>query len=143
MTVKRILDTKGTHAATVEPSARIADVIAALESEEVGALVVSANGEKIDGIISERDIVRGLRQFGPEVLQHAVQDLMSVNVVTCTANDPVAGVMALMDDKGIRHIPVVDDEKLAGMVSIRDIVKLRLDEVQAEADTMRSYISAS
>jgi CBS domain-containing protein len=141
MTVERILKAKGSHTPTVVPDARIADVITALEAEDVGALVVSADGQRIDGIISERDVVRGLQRFGPEVLNHSVCDLMSSDVVTCMADDRIAGVMAVMDDRKIRHLPVVDDGKLAGVVSIRDIIKHRLDEVQAEADAMRSYIA--
>jgi CBS domain-containing protein len=141
MTVERILKKKGTHAPVVAPDVKIADVIDALESEEVGALVVSTDGLTIDGIISERDIVRGLQRFGPSVLNHSVRDLMTENVVTCTADDPVAGVMAIMDHRNIRHVPVVDDGALAGIVSIRDIIKLRLDEVQSEANAMREYIS--
>lgn len=141
MTVEKILNQKGTHASVVGPDAKIADVIATLGAEEVGALVVSANGQTIDGIISERDIVRGLLEHGPGVLDHLVSDLMTQDVVTCTADDPVAGVMAIMDQRNIRHVPVTDDGVLAGIISIRDINKLRLDEVQAEANAMREYIS--
>lgn len=143
MTVNRILEKKGTDVAVVAPDARIADVIDALEAEDVGALVVSADGQNIDGIVSERDVVRGLQNFGPEVLEHTVRELMTHDVVTCTADDLVAGVMALMNDRNIRHVPVVNDGKLSGIVSIRDIIKLRLDEVQAEADAMRSYIAGA
>jgi len=142
LTISKILEFKGLHAPTVLPNARIADVIAALEAEDVGALVVSTDDLHIDGIISERDVVRGLQRFGADVLEHSVRDLMTAEVVTCTADDRISGVMALMDDRKIRHIPVVDDDqKLTGIISIRDIVKLRLDEVQDEADAMRSYIS--
>lgn len=142
MTIAQILKMKGVHAPTVSPDERIADVIAALETEDVGALVVSANGQRIDGIISERDVVRGLSRCGADVLKHGVRDHMTSEVVTCTADDRISGVMALMDDRKIRHIPVVDAKGLlAGIISIRDIIKLRLDEVQDEADAMRSYIS--
>ncbi|MFT5487551.1 MAG: CBS domain-containing protein [Paracoccaceae bacterium] len=141
MTVEKILNQKGTHASVVAPDAKVADVIATLESEDVGALVVSANGLTIDGIISERDIVRGLLQHGPSVLDHTVSDLMTKDVITCTADDRVAGVMAIMDQHNIRHVPVTDEGVLAGIVSIRDINKLRLNEVQAEANAMRDYIS--
>ena len=140
MTVERILDMKGSHAPTVTPDAKISAVLAALEAEDVGALVVSTDGLHIEGIISERDVVRGLLSLGHEALDHQVHELMSSDVITCTADDRVAGVMALMDDKNIRHVPVTNKGKLAGIVSIRDIVKLRLNEVQAEADAMRQYI---
>jgi len=112
-----------------------------LEAEEVGALIVSADGKRIDGIISERDVVLGIGRFGAKVLEKTVGDLMTRDVATCTADDPVAGVMALMAEKRIRHVPVLDDGELAGIVSIRDIIQLRLDEVQADADAMRDYIT--
>ena len=128
---------------TVQPNARIKDVIAALEADDVGALVVSSDDKHIDGIISERDVVRGLQTFGRSVLEHPVNDLMTKDVVVCTADDRVAGVMALMDNNNIRHVPVVKDNKLIGIVSIRDIIKLRLDEVQADANAMQAYISGA
>ena len=141
MTVQRILRDKGTHTVCVAPDARVAQVITSLAHEDVGALVVSADGDRIDGIITERDVVRGLETYGASVLDHAVRDLMTADVITCTADDPVAGVMAVMDSNRIRHVPVIEGDRLAGIVSIRDIIKLRLDEVQAEADAMRDYIS--
>ncbi len=143
MTVERILLEKGRGAASVSPGASIADVIEALESNDVGAVVVSRDGSHVDGIISERDIVRALRRQGTKILDQAVENLMTRDVITCTAGDRVASVMAIMNSKGIRHVPVVDDGNLAGMVSIRDIVALRLAEVQSEADAMRLYIAGS
>lgn len=85
--------------------------------------------------------MRGLQKFGPGVLEHSVRDLMTADVITCTSRDPVSGVMALMDDRRIRHVPVVENGELIGIVSIRDIIKLRLDEVQSDADAMRQYIA--
>lgn len=141
MTVQRILKQKGTYSPVVNPTIKIIDVVNTLEAEEVGALIVSTDGKKIDGIISERDVVLGIAQFGAKVLEKTVGDLMTKDVATCTAGDPVAGVMALMAEKRIRHVPVIDDGELAGIVSIRDIIQLRLDEVQADADAMRDYIT--
>ena len=141
MIVEHILKNKGVYVATVSPDARIVDVIAALESEDTGALVVSGDGKTIDGIISERDVVRGLQTFGAEVLEHPVRDLMSVDVFTCEADDRLAGIMAIMTEQRVRHLPVVDEGELAGIVSIGDIVKHRLDEVLSEAEAMRSYIA--
>jgi len=140
MTVQRILNNKGIAVPTILPDATIVDVIARLEAEDSGALVISSDGKSIEGIISERDVVRGLRQFGTDVMAKKVTELMTEKVFTCSANDRVAGVMAMMDDKKIRHVPVAHHGNLAGMVSVRDIIKLRLDEVQAEADAMREYI---
>ncbi len=141
MNIEKILKAKGSYVATVSPEAKITDVIAALESEDTGALVVSVDEKNIEGIISERDVVRGLQSFGAEVLDHPVRDLMTKDVFTCQAGDRVAGIMAAMTEQRIRHVPVVENDKLAGIVSIGDIVKLRLDEVQAEADSMRRYIA--
>ncbi len=143
MTVQRILDEKGAHAPFVKPNASISDVLEMLESEDVGALIVSTDGVTIDGIISERDVVRGLRSFGSTILDHAVEDVMVTDVITCTADDPISSVIRQMDERQIRHMPVVDDGKLAGIVSIRDVVKLRLGEVESESNSMRSYISGS
>ena len=143
MTVERIIKDKGTYVTTVSPDAKVADVIDQLEADDVGALVVSADGDRINGIISERDVVRGLQRFGPAVLDHPVGELMTSEVVTCTADDPVVGVMAMMDDQEIRHVPVIENGKLAGIVNIRDIIKLRLNEVQNEANAMREYIGRS
>ena len=140
MNVGQILKNKGSHAATVAPDAKIKDVIAGLEAEDVGALVVSADGQQIEGIISERDVVRGLQSFGASVLDHTVRDLMSSDVVTCTPNDRVSGVMALMNERNIRHVPIVNDGDLAGIVSIRDIIALRLNEAELDAAAMREYI---
>ena len=143
MTVRRILKRKGTYAATVLPDARISEIIAALESEDVGALVVSADGERIDGIISERDVVRGLQVLGSDILQKPVKEHMTKNVITCNDSDRVVGIMALMDANQIRHVPVTDNGKLAGIVSMQDIIRLRVEELQSEADAMRSYISGT
>ena len=141
VTVQRILNSKGTAVPTISPDATIDNVIARLEAEDSGALVISSDGKSIEGIISERDVVRGLRKFGTDAMAMKVTELMTEKVFTCNANDRVAGVMAMMDEKKIRHMPVVHNGSLSGMVSIRDIIKLRLDEVQTEADTMREYIS--
>ncbi len=143
MVVERILNEKGPHAPVITPMATIAELVEALDKEEVGALVVSNDGKNIEGIISERDVVRGLLRFGQEVLKKSVSDLMTTDVITCTANDRIAGVMALMAEKHIRHVPVIDNGELVGIVGIRDIIQLRLNEVQAEADAIRDYISRS
>lgn len=141
MTVQRILNIKGTAVPTILPDATIVNVIARLEAEGSGVLVISSDGKAIEGIISERDIVRGLHQFGTDAMAKKVTELMTEKVLTCEAKDRVAGVMAMMGEMQIRHVPVVHHGNLAGMVSMRDIIKLRLDEVQAEADAMRTYIS--
>ncbi|MGD8511245.1 MAG: CBS domain-containing protein [Gammaproteobacteria bacterium] len=144
MTVQRILNAQGGGSAvSIAPDAGLDEALDRLAEENVGALVVSGDGRKIEGIVSERDIVRALRTDGADLLRKKVRDLMTENVITCVAEDRAAGIMALMISKHMRHIPVVKDGELVSMVSIRDLLQLRLDEVKSEADAMRSYITGS
>ena len=144
MTVQRILNSQqDITAAYIAPDAVITDVLHSLAFKDVGALVVSSDGSRVEGIISERDIVRSLRTLGPDLLSKRVRDLMTAEVITCVPEDRAAGIMALMVSKHVRHLPIVKDGKLVGMVSIRDLLQLRLDEVQSEAEAMRSYIAGS
>ena len=139
MTVQRILNSQGGgSAASIVPDAGINDLLA---SENVGALVVSSDGKSVEGIISERDIVRALRSVGSDLLGKRVRDVMTEDVVTCVAEDRAAGIMAVMVSKHLRHIPVVRSGELVSMVSIRDLLQLRLEEVKSEADAMRGYIT--
>lgn len=141
MTVQRILDTQqGVERSHIAPDAKISDVLNSLAFRNVGALVVSTDGDKVEGIISERDIVRGLQSVGANLLDKPVRDVMTEEVVTCVATDRAAGIMAVMVSKHLRHIPVVEEGKFVSMISIRDLLQLRLTEVQSEADAMRSYI---
>ncbi|MGB5719436.1 MAG: CBS domain-containing protein [Woeseiaceae bacterium] len=144
MTVQRILDSqKGVEPAYIAPDAKIGEVLSSLAFKDVGALVVSSDGNTVEGIISERDIVRGLQTVGPDLLSKHVRGLMTEKVITCVATDRAAGIMALMVSKHLRHVPVVEDGKFVSMISIRDLLQLRLTEVQSEAESMRSYISGS
>ena len=142
MTVQRILNSQQDSGppAWIAPDAEIGAALNTLAEKNVGALVVSSDGRNVQGIVSERDIVRALRELGAELLNKRVQDIMTEDVVTCVAEDRAAGIMAVMVSKHLRHIPVVDDGGLVSMVSIRDLLQLRLDEVRSEADAMRSYI---
>ena len=97
----------------------------------------------MEGIISERDIVRGLQSIGPDLLNKPIRDLMTVKVLTCTPEDRAAGIMALMVSRHMRHLPVLEEGKFVGMVSIHDLLQLRLDEVHSEAEAMRNYIAGS
>ena len=142
MTVQRILDTQeGVQRAHIAPDARIRDVLNSLAFSDVGALVVSKDGDKVEGIISERDIVRGLQSAGTELLDKPVREVMTEKVITCVATDRAAGIMAVMVSKHLRHVPVLEDGKFVSMISIRDLLQLRLTEVQSEADAMRNYIA--
>ena len=142
MTVQRILNSQGGgSAASIVPDAGINEALGLLASENVGALVVSSDGKSVEGIISERDIVRALRSVGSGLLGKRVRDVMTEDVVTCVAEDRAAGIMAVMVSKHLRHIPVVRNGELVSMVSIRDLLQLRLEEVKSEADAMRGYIT--
>src|SRR5262245_39827374 len=126
MQVQGILADKGTEVATVTPDATVRDAVASLRERGVGALVVSTDGHTIDGILSERDVVRRLAD-GPDVLDLEIRAVMTSDVRTCGPTDTVEQLMALMTEHRIRHVPIVDDEgRLGGIVSIGDVVKQRL-----------------
>ena len=142
MTVQRILNSQQDSGppAWIAPDAKIGAALDTLAEKNIGALIVSGDGRNVEGIISERDIVRALRKIGAELLDKRVRDIMTESVVTCVAQDRAAGIMAVMVSKRLRHVPVVKDGRFVNMVSIRDLLQLRLDEVRSEADAMRSYI---
>lgn len=144
MTVQRILDRqpKGT-ASTIAPDTTIATALQSPGLEHAGALVVSSDGRTIDGIVTERDIVRGLKSNGPHLLSKSVRDLMTAKVLTCAPHDRAVGIMALMISRHVHHIPVLTNGTLVGMVTVRDLLQLRLEEVLSEAEAMQKYIGGS
>jgi CBS domain-containing protein len=137
MKVADILRAKGSTVTTVGPDTSIAMVLHRLKTGGIGALVVSADGERIDGIVSERDIVNGLADRGAGLLECRVRDVMSKHVATCRPDDPLQHVMGEMTRRRVRHLPVVDGDRLAGIVSIGDIVKARFEELELEANVLR------
>jgi len=141
MRIATILSGKGNEVATVAPEATIADAVDLLAEAGVGALVVSGDGQAIAGIISERDIVRRLGKEQEGTLRLRVEDLMTREVVTCELTDTVDELMAVMTDKRIRHIPVATDDELVGIVSIGDVVKWRLHELEDETQHLKDYIT--
>ena len=144
MTVQRVLNMQPTCSTScVPPDATIAEALQSPGFEDASALVVSSDGSTVEGIISERDIVRGLARMGPALLSRPVQDLMTAKVLTCVPTDRVAGIMALMISRQVRHLPVVTDGKLIGMVTISDLLQLRLEEVLGEAEAMQKYIGGN
>jgi CBS domain-containing protein len=142
MNVQSILGAKGSDVATIKQDASLADATAQLRDRGVGALVVSDDGRHIDGILSERDVVRTLAAHGSSALGRTVVSAMSVNVVTCRPDDSVEELMVSMTDRRIRHLPVVDpDGLLAGIVSIGDVVKARLGQLETENQALFEYIT--
>jgi CBS domain-containing protein len=142
MNVAGILDSKGAEVATVPPDATVANAIAELGRLRIGALVVSADGSAIDGIVSERDVVRSLSVRGEAVLAAEVSSIMSSSVRTCRLEDDVEVLMATMTEHRIRHVPVVEDGVLCGIVSIGDVVKNRIDQLERDRAELVEYINA-
>ncbi len=143
MNVEAILKTKGHHVATVAPEAAVSDAVRRLHDLGIGALVVSVDGARLDGIVSERDIVRALADHGVATLDMRVAELMTRRVVTCTPKDTIADLMAEMTRRRIRHLPVVEQGRLVGLVSIGDVVKNRLEEMEFETTSLRQFIAGA
>ena len=142
MNVQSIIGTKGSTVATIRQVATLDEAVKQLGEHGIGALVVSGDGRAIEGIVSERDIVRAASRVGAAALESTVGSVMSTNVITCSANDGVDRLMELMTERRIRHLPVVDAEgHLAGIVSIGDVVKARLAELEFENEALNQYIS--
>ena len=142
MKVTGLLATKGSDVTTVDPTATVRDVVATLHEVRIGALVVSPDGATVAGIVSERDVVAALARHGAAALDLAVTELMATDVQTCAPGDQVAGLMAVMTARRIRHLPVLDGGRLAGIVSIGDVVKARVDELEEDRDRLHEYIGA-
>jgi CBS domain-containing protein len=140
MTVQSILSKKGTEVVTIEPTATLAAAVQALSQRRIGALVVTGADRRIVGIISERDIVRVLGEQGTAVLQAPVSETMTRKVVTCTQSETIPEIMERMTSGKFRHVPVAEQGRLIGIVSIGDVVKARLGELEREHDALRDYI---
>jgi len=143
MNVETILRSKGGWVATIWPTATVAEAVEMLNRERIGAIVVSDDGERVDRILSERYIVSALAADGADLLSRSVGEIMTRHVGTCGPDDTVEALMAEMTNRRIRHFPVVADGRLCGIVSIGDLVKNRLDEVEFEANSLRSFIASA
>ncbi len=142
MKVSNVLDLKGTDVFTVRPDETVNTLAHRLRALRVGAIIVSSNGSTVDGIVSERDVAFGLAEHGADLLNMKVSDLMTRSVVTCSRDSTISDLMKLMTQRRIRHLPVVENGKLVGVISIGDIVKHRVAEMQLETDVMRDYAIA-
>ena len=144
MIVASILKTKSSNeVATTTAERTIADASNLLHQRRIGALVVVDEKGAIAGILSERDIVRGLAQKGEKVLSMMIRELMTSNVLVCSPEDSLEHLMSMMTSNRIRHLPVVDHGKLAGIITIGDVVKSRLDETTMQVDSLREYVMAA
>lgn len=141
MKVKAMLSAKESKVVTARPDATVATAIDLLKQKRIGALVISDDGNRIQGILSERDVVRALVDHGGDLLKMPVSALMTRAVKTCSLDANIHDVMSEMTNSRIRHLPVLDDGKLCGVISIGDVVKNRLDELEAETTVLREYIA--
>jgi CBS domain-containing protein len=141
MNVEGMLRAKGNSVVSIKPDATVGELVRGLRNERIGAMVVSEDGRTVLGIISERDVVRGLADRGPRILDLPVAKLMTANVVSCSPTDTVKHVMAEMTKRRVRHLPVISDGVLSGIISIGDVVKNRLEEMETETNVLReAYI---
>ncbi|MFF5259543.1 CBS domain-containing protein [Actinomadura viridis] len=140
MRIRDILRRKGTTVATVRPDATVRDLLAVLAEHNIGAVVVSADDESIAGIATERDVVRRLHEHGADLLGRPVTEIMTTRVRTCEPSAEVDDLRRTMTEHRIRHLPVVEDGRLAGIVSIGDVVKSTIDELESEREHLVGYI---
>jgi CBS domain-containing protein len=141
--IDTVLQTKGRRVETTSGDTPILDVAQQMRVRGIGALVVSRDGNHIEGIISERDIVLGLAHDGSNLLRMKARQVMTKSVITCSPTDSIAHVMAVMTQRRVRHLPVVDAGRLCGMISIGDIVKNRLEELELQTNVLRDVYIAS
>lgn len=139
MTVRAILSAKGSQVASVDPDVKLSAALRILSERQIGSVIV-VSGTRIEGILSERDVVRALDERGAAALDQPVSAAMTRKVVSCRLSDTVAHLMEVMTAERFRHLPVVEEGKLVGLVSIGDVVKLRLQHYEAEQEALRDYI---
>ena len=142
MKAEHILQAKGATVFSVLASDKISDAISMLNEKNIGAVIVKDSTEKVVGILSERDIVRHMGARGAGVLDMNVSDCMTPNPFTCAADATVDELMAKMTDKRIRHLPVTQDDKIVGVVSIGDVVKRKIQQAEQEAQALKEYIAS-
>lgn len=143
MTVKAILSRKGSDVVTIAPTASLTDAVKVLAGRRIGAVVVTGPDNRVAGILSERDIVRSVADRGHAALDDNVGSVMTRKVTTCTETDTIAVLMERMTEGKFRHLPVIDQGKLVGVISIGDVVKWRVEEVEGESAALREYIATA
>ena len=143
MVVSQLLKEKGSQVFTVTKETSVGEITRLLATKRIGAVVVTDGKDSLEGIVSERDIIRGLDEFGPSVIEHPAKSLMTKNVITRDLDAHVEELMTAMTASRIRHLPIVSEGKLAGLISIGDVVKNRVQELESEGNMLREYISMS
>ena len=140
MLISDVIRSKGDLVVTITPDQTVKTLIDRLDEHRIGALVVSTDGKAIAGIVSERDVVRRLHRDGAAVLEQKVSDIMTADVRTCTPQDNLEHTARVMTEMRVRHLPVVAGDELVAIISIGDVVKNRIDELQVERDQLVDYI---
>ena len=143
MTVRAILDTKGHQIESVQPGAKLSAAVKLLGQKKIGAVLVLNVAERIEGILSERDIVRVLSERGAAVLDEPISNVMTRKVVSCRPSDTVGAIMEMMTLGKFRHLPVIEGERVVGLISIGDVVKWRVQEYEREQEALREYIKTA
>ena len=143
MIVKNILAEKGGDVVTIAPTADLATAVKLMAERRIGAIVILGADHRVVGILSERDIVRALAEHGAAVLSDRVGQAMTRDVITCSEDDTIGDLMSRMTTEKFRHMPVVRRERLIGIISIGDVVKCRVEEINREANAMRDYIQTA
>lgn len=141
MSVRKLLGSKGNFVPIIRPDSTIADVIEILEVDDAGALVVTRDEKAIDGIITEKDVVRALRSDGPDVLKKSVADHMTRDVVTCEHGQPITSILQIMDEHQVHHVPITENGELCGIINMLDLVKYRLSQIELEATSLKEYVA--
>lgn len=140
MRINEVINTKGSTVVTARADQSVKELVDLLGEHRIGAVVITDDGERVTGIVGERDIVDGLREHGTGVLERPIADLMDQDVHTCGMDDELAAVAGEMTEYRVRHLPVLVDGKLAAIVSIGDIVKSRIDQLQDEQEHLVTYL---
>ena len=140
MRISDVLKNKGAGVLTTTPDTTVSDLLTGLVTRNVGAMVVTGPEGPV-GIVSERDVLRKLHEYGPALLGRPVADIMSVELISCTPDDLVDSLSGLMTTHRVRHVPVISDGQLVGIVSIGDVVKTRMEELQAQQERLEAYIT--
>lgn len=143
MRISDVLKGKGTQVVTVTPDSKVRQLLAVLTEHRIGAVVVSRNGTSVDGIVSERDIVRAFAQHGAAAMSEPVTSIYTADVYTVTPETPLEEIMRIMTERRIRHMPVVVGGGLRGIISIGDVVKGRIDELETERAALTDYITSA
>jgi len=143
MKVSDILAAKGREVVVIEPTTNLQSAAKLLSSRKIGVVVILGAGGRISGILSERDIVRAVSEHGPSALDLPVGQAMTRDVATCSEDDTCAEIMERMTTRKFRHLPVVRDSQMVGLVSIGDVVKQRVEEIERESEAMRDYIQTA